>query len=121
VLYSPLAGARQAVLWRHNHDAITNLNFRDNGVNLASAAPAAPSGAQAHPGQPASQITTANRWPPETPMSPEQAAIMEAAYRMKYQKEIQAGTMPSVPGDNPLTDNDNNNQQQQQKRRKRPY
>ena len=54
-------------------------------------------------------------------MSPEQAAIMEAAYRMKYQKEIQAGTMPSVPGDNPFTDNDNNNQRQQQKLQKRPY
>ena len=38
---------------------------------------------------------------------------MDAAYRMKYQKEIQAGTMPSIPGDNPLIENNNNNQPQQ--------
>jgi hypothetical protein len=105
----------------NNHDTITNLNFRDNGVNLASAAPAAPSGAQVHPGEPASQITLAKNWPPETPMSSEQAAIMEAAYRMKYRKEIQAETMPSIPGENPLIDNNNNNQQQQQQQQKRPY
>jgi hypothetical protein len=45
----------------------------------------------------------------------------EAAYRMKYQKEIQAGTMPSIPGENPLIESNNNNQQQQQQRQKRPY
>jgi hypothetical protein len=38
---------------------------------------------------------------------------------MKYRKEIQAGTMPSIPGENQLADNNNNNRQQQQKRQKR--
>lgn len=40
-------------------------------------------------------------WPPE-PQTAEEAAIMGAAYSTKYAKEIQAGTMPSIPGDNPL-------------------
>ena len=58
-------------------------------------------------GAPASQITKSQNWPPETPMTPEQAAIMEAAYTMKYQKEIQAGSMPSIPGSNPILDSGN--------------
>jgi len=43
-------------------------------------------------------------WPPE-PSSPEEAAIMEAAYTQRYAQQIQAGTMPSIPGDNPLVQN----------------
>jgi hypothetical protein len=30
---------------------------------------------------------------------------MEAAYTMKYQQQINAGTMPSIPGENPLMNN----------------
>jgi hypothetical protein len=84
----------------NNNDTITSLNFKDNGVNPASAAPLTPGGDQVRPRQPAIAIS-----PPEPPLSSEQAAIMEAAYTLKYQKEIQAGTMPSIPGDNPLMDN----------------
>ena len=105
----------------NNHDTIMNLNFKDNGVNVPSAAQVGSPGTQVPPRQPASPITPPKNWPPETSMSPEHAAIMEAAYRMKYQKEIQAGTMPPVPGENPLMDDDNNNQQQQQQQQKRPY
>ena len=53
-------------------------------------------------GAPASSIQPSRNWPPETPMTPEQSAIMEAAYSMKYQQQINAGTMPSIPGENPL-------------------
>ena len=105
----------------NNHATITNLNFKDNGVNLASAALAAPVEAPVRPNPPAPKINRPRNWPPETPIFSEQAAIMEAAYRMKYQKEIQAGTMPSMPGDNPLLDNNSNNQQQHQEQQKRPY
>ena len=38
-------------------------------------------------------------WPPETPMTPEEAAIMGAAYNLKHQKAIAAGDMPSLPPD----------------------
>lgn len=151
----------------NNSGTITNLNFKDNGVNLASAAPAAgaPPGVPPRPGgvpppfnpaaagnpaaynpraiprtsrmntgggaaynpgatppnvysavpnapvtstpgtvalsglgAPPSPVTTSQNWPPETPMAPEQAAAMELLYSQKYQKEIQAGTMPSIPG-----------------------
>lgn len=105
----------------NNHDTIRNLNFKDNGLNLASAALATSVEAPVRPGPPAPRITRPRNWPPETPISSEQAAIMEAAYRMKYQKEIQAGTMPAIPGENPLMDPNNNNQQQQQEQQKRPY
>jgi hypothetical protein len=63
-------------------------------------------------GAPASTIQPAKNWPPETAMTPEEAAIMEAAYTMKYQKEIQAGSMPSIPGSNPILDAENPPQQQ---------
>ena len=63
----------------NNHDTIMNLNFKDNGVNLASAAAVGSPGTQVPPRQPASPITLAKNWPPETPMSSEKAAIMEAA------------------------------------------
>lgn len=58
-------------------------------------------------GAPASPIKQQQNWPPETPMTPEQAAIMEAAYSMKYQKEISEGLMPPIPGGNPILDADN--------------
>jgi hypothetical protein len=165
----------------NDYGTITNLNFKDNGVNLASVAPpgTAPAGGPPRPGvpppgpahaggggyapnpgayqgrsiprasrmnpaggasynqgsaapttysavpgaavatttpattspgtvalnglgAPASTIEPSKNWPPETPMTPEQAAIMEAAYTMKYQQQINAGTMPSIPGENPL-------------------
>ena len=64
-------------------------------------------------GAPASPIQQSRNWPPETPMTPEQSAIMEAAYTMKYQQQIQAGTMPSIPGNNPILGNGNTQQPQQ--------
>lgn len=99
----------------NDYGTITNLNFKDNGVNLASTAPpgVAPVAGPRRPGgvpppgpaAPAPTIQPAKNWPPETPTAPEQAAIMEAAYTMKYQQQINAGTMPSVPGENPLMNN----------------
>ena len=58
-------------------------------------------------GAPASTPRPQQNWPPETPMTPEQAAIMEAAYSLKYQKEISEGMMPPIPGGNPILDADN--------------
>lgn len=58
-------------------------------------------------GVPASTPKPQQNWPPETPMTPEQAAIMEAAYSLKYQKEISQGIMPPIPGGNPILDADN--------------
>jgi hypothetical protein len=60
-------------------------------------------------GAPASTPKPAQNWPPEVNMTPEQAAIMEAAYALKYQKQISDGTMPSIPGAerNPLLNNGN--------------
>jgi hypothetical protein len=46
-------------------------------------------------------------WPPETVMSPEHAAISEAAYALRYQKEISRGQMPPPPPGNPLVDGGN--------------
>jgi hypothetical protein len=148
----------------NDYGTITNLNFKDNGVNLASAtapgvAPVAgpprpgavpPAGAAltagggytpnpaAYQGRsnphnsrkssagaaasnqgaaapntyaavsaaPASTIQPAKNLPQDTTMTPEQAAIMEALYTTQHQKEIEAGTMPSVPGENPLVNNE---------------
>ena len=45
-------------------------------------------------------------WPPETPMTPEEAAIMEAAYTMKNKDAIEKGLRPSIPGSNPLLDSE---------------
>jgi hypothetical protein len=42
-------------------------------------------------------------WPPEA-TSPEEQAIMDAAYTMKNKAAIDQGLMPSVPGSNPLLD-----------------
>jgi len=95
----------------NNHDTIMKLNFTDNGVKPTSTASPATVGPQVNFRQPPPQSTSARKWPPETPMSPEQSTIMEAAYRMKYQAEIQAGTMPPMPGDNPLIGNSNNQPQ----------
>ena len=58
----------------------------------------------------ASAPTTATpqqNWPPETPMTPEEAAIQGAAYMMKNKTAIDNGTMPSIPGANPLLDSGN--------------
>jgi hypothetical protein len=41
-------------------------------------------------------------WPPEMQMTPEESAIHEAAYMLQYQNQIKNGTMPSIPGSNPL-------------------
>jgi hypothetical protein len=51
-----------------------------------------------------SNPTAQQNWPPETPLTPEQAAIAEAAYTLKYQEQIAKGTMPPIPGasNNPL-------------------
>jgi hypothetical protein len=54
-------------------------------------------------GQPASAPKPQQNWPPETAMTPEQAAIMEAAYTLKYKKQISEGMMPPMPDTgNPL-------------------
>ena len=58
-------------------------------------------------GAPASTLRPQQNWPPETAMTPEQAAIMEAAYTIKYQKEISQGTMPPAPTGNPIIDPQN--------------
>ena len=60
-------------------------------------------------GAPASTPKPSQNWPPEVNMTPEQAAIIEAAYALKYQKQISEGTMPSIPGaeSNPLLNNGN--------------
>jgi len=58
-------------------------------------------------GAPASPVQQSRNWPPETPMTPEQATIMEALYNTKYAQQIEAGTMPAIPGSNPLTDGAN--------------
>lgn len=49
-------------------------------------------------------------WPPE-PTSPEEAAILEAAYTMKNKAAIERGDMPPVPGDNPLIQGGNSSGQ----------
>jgi hypothetical protein len=171
----------------NNSGVIVSLNFKDNGVNLATAAPPPPPGVQPRPGMaippppgaqpafptytpqptyqprtiprtrgvsstggpsypppvapqsyysavpnasgvaspntagavalnglgaPASAVQPSKNWPPEVALTPEQSAIMEAAYTMKYQKQIQAGSMPSIPGSNPILDGANPQQQQ---------
>jgi hypothetical protein len=58
-------------------------------------------------GAPASAPKPSQNWPPDVAMTPEQAAIVEAAYTLKYQKEISQGLMPPIPGSNPLLDSGN--------------
>ena len=50
-------------------------------------------------GAPAAAPKGQQNWPPETPMTPETAAIMGAAYNLKHQKAIASGDMPSLPPD----------------------
>ncbi|MGC8743113.1 MAG: hypothetical protein ACP5T0_04455 [Verrucomicrobiia bacterium] len=38
-------------------------------------------------------------WPPENPVSPEEALIIHEANRIKYENEIKSGLMPPLPGD----------------------
>jgi hypothetical protein len=49
-------------------------------------------------------------WPPE-PTSPEEAAILGAAYTMKNKAAIERGDMPPVPGGNPLIEGGNSSGQ----------
>jgi hypothetical protein len=57
-------------------------------------------------GAPASTPTKQQNWPPESP-SPEAQAIADYAYKTKYASQIQAGTMPDIPGGNALQDMQN--------------
>jgi hypothetical protein len=62
----------------------------------------------------ASAPTTAppqQNWPPETPMTPEQAAVANAVYMTQNKDAIQKGLMPSIPGYNPLLDEGNSSAQ----------
>ena len=61
------------------------------------------------PGMASMPATTARQqnWPPETPMSPEEATLKEALWTTQHQKEISQGLLPSIPGSNPLLDNGN--------------
>jgi hypothetical protein len=57
-------------------------------------------------GAPATPVTASRNWPPEH-SSPEEQAIMDAAYTLKHQNEINNGTLPplpQLPGGNPLLD-----------------
>ncbi len=83
------------------------------GGTPAVAVNAGPSGTLTVPGMAATGPggPRQKNWPPDMALTPEQAAIQEAAYTMKYQKEIANGTMPSIPGSNPLLDNQNPPQQ----------
>lgn len=48
-------------------------------------------------GNQASPITPTRNWPPEV-TNPDTQQIMDAAYNLRYQQQIQQGTMPEVPG-----------------------
>jgi len=50
--------------------------------------------------------TTQKVLPQDPPMSLEQQAIMDAAYTMKNKAAIEQGTMPAIPGSNPLLDSE---------------
>ncbi len=55
-------------------------------------------GATLQVGSTARQPKLQPNWPPEQPVSPEEAIIMHSAFQLKYQKEIEAGLMPPLPG-----------------------
>ena len=68
-----------------------------------------PAGSLALPSM-TSAPNTGNRqttFPTEAPMSPEQQAILDAAYTVQNKTAIEKGLMPSVPGSNPLLDSEN--------------
>jgi hypothetical protein len=52
-------------------------------------------------GMPASTPTKQQNWPPEA-TSPEAQAILDHVYSTTHANEIQAGTMPPIPGSNPI-------------------
>jgi hypothetical protein len=97
------------------------------GQSTYTAAPAAPAynpnpgvvmsggtaGTLALPGLASAPTTTTSQpnWPPETPMTPEEAAIQAAAYMTKNKTAIENGLMPSIPGSNPLLDSGNSSGQ----------
>ena len=70
-------------------------------------------GTLALPGLASAPTTTTSQpnWPPETPMTPEEAAIQAAAYMTKNKTAIENGLMPSIPGSNPLLDSGNSSGQ----------
>jgi hypothetical protein len=79
-------------------------------------------GTLALPGM-ASTPNNANRqttFPTEAPMSPEQQAILDAAYTVQNKAAIDKGLMPSVPGSNPLLDGENTAGQPKQSAPKAP-
>jgi len=57
-------------------------------------------------GAPASPVTASQNWPPDPVQSPEVTAAMQLLYNQKYEKQIEAGTMPPIPG---VSDIGNNN------------
>jgi hypothetical protein len=69
-------------------------------------------------GSAASTPRPQQNWPPETAMTPEQAALMGAAYTLKYQKQIASGDMPSIPDANELLNSGNNQNNQQNTQQK---
>lgn len=58
-------------------------------------------------GAPASTPNAQQYSPQQPQLTPEQAAIMEAAYTLKNQKAISQGIMPPIPGSNPILDGGN--------------
>jgi hypothetical protein len=58
-------------------------------------------------GTSASTPRAQQNWPPETPMTPEQATIMEAAHAIKNQKAISQGDLPPPFPGNPLLESGN--------------
>jgi hypothetical protein len=64
-------------------------------------------------GNQASPIMPTKNWPPEV-TNPDTQQILDAAYNLKYQQQIQQGTMPEVPGPGLLDGVNGNGQGQQQ-------
>jgi hypothetical protein len=86
---SPTSAAAQSVTTYTALPTASTYNTASGALNVSGMA----SAASAPQGQ--------RNWPPE-PRTAEEAAIMGAAYSVRYAKEIQAGSMPSIPGGNPL-------------------
>jgi hypothetical protein len=88
----------------------TAYNSGSTAANYASTEAVTSSGSSAGTvtlpslGTTASTVSQQRNWPPEVSLTAEQAAIVEAAYMMKNKAAIEQGTMPSIPGANPLLD-----------------
>jgi len=54
-------------------------------------------------GAPASPVTASKNWPPEV-TDPDHQTLLDAIYKQKNAEAIANGTMPDVPGSNPLVD-----------------